>query len=45
MWTRRAFKQLEEDPDSLLEANAHVRVPVAIKGTDSDRDRVPIEIP
>ncbi len=29
VWTRRAFKQLEEDPDSLLQANAHIRVPVA----------------
>lgn len=29
VWARRAFKRLEEDPDSLSDANAHIRVPVA----------------
>ena len=29
VWARRAFKRLEDDPDSLSDANAHIRVPVA----------------
>ena len=28
LWTQRAFKRLEDDPDSLSDANAHVRVAV-----------------
>ena len=28
--TREGFRQLEEDPDSLAEANAHIRVPVGL---------------
>ena len=29
VWARRAFKRLEEDPDSLAGVNAHIRVAVA----------------
>ncbi len=29
LWVRRAFKRLAQDPDSLLDANSHIRVGLA----------------